>query len=60
MKLYRSHLVEQYSDRCALWAVKDAAADPQSASTEIVLLCASERSLVLSETAFFTWIIATG
>ena len=27
LKLYRSHLVSQYADRCSVWALKDLSAD---------------------------------
>lgn len=27
LKLYREHLVAQYSDRCAYWALRDVSAD---------------------------------
>ena len=30
LRLYRTHLVSQYADRCSFWSLKDVAADQLS------------------------------
>ena len=36
LKLYRRHLVEQYSDRCAWWALRDVSGDQMSRTMTII------------------------
>lgn len=71
LKLYRSHLIDQYADRCSLWSLKDISMEQMSKlavcitdGADQVLLCIFFRKifilclkcLVVSTLAMFSWI----
>ena len=47
LQLYRKHLVEQYSDRCAFWSLKDISAEQMSRTITIATDGADQEACLL-------------
>ena len=47
LRLYRKHLVEQYSDRCAFWSLKDISAEQMSRTITIATDGADQEACLL-------------